>query len=345
MVVFLNKYISKTLQYDSLVQNLNKIELYFKAEAATCFLNTQLQILAIKIFIMQTSLSVLMKQAKEILQSVENNPNQRLELRKNFYRKYGFGKITEFGYGNSEIAFLEWEIKRGVLNSLDDSQHKGSAWWRGVNGHFIYLATLAQLIYESGQSFDNIPIPVQYWLEYLKNPSSQSWYKAHNCSIVEGYLICELEAAKESYYELVFVNMVLYRVLFAEALVEGKEFGKLGKIIANPRLPSVEVAVEIPDFYPQNYPLSEQDIIDVMHRGHSLVDLGIKILDLFIILPQLDELYLYSAEILQQPCLKKWTVNDKPCYCIVPKKTFLGGIYTKILDFFVSLFRFTKKIT
>lgn len=300
---------------------------------------------------MQTTLSILMKQAKEILQSVENNPNQRLELRKDFYRKYGFGKITEFGYGNSEIAFLEWEIKRGVLNDITDNTHigqnyqKGSVWWRGVNGHFIYLATLAMLIHESQQHFDNIPIPVTYWLEYIKNPSSQSWYKAHNCSIVEGYLVCELETEKENYYELVFVNMVLYRVLFAEALVEGKEFGKLGEIIANPRLPSVEVAVEIPDFYPQNYPLSEHDIIDVMHKGHSLIDLGIKILDQFIILPQLDELYLYSAEILQQPCLRKWTINDKPCYCIVPKKTFFGGIYTKILDLFVSLFRFTKKIT
>ncbi|SFF52137.1 hypothetical protein [Thermoflexibacter ruber] len=259
-------------------------------------------------------LADLEQQAKEILKSVENYPEKRLALRQEFYRKYGYGKLTEFGYGNSEIAFLEWEIRRGVLNPLDYPTQKGSAWWRGVNGDFIYFSTLAALIYESGQTFELLSPILTFWLDYIQQPSQANWYRAHNGSIAYGYKNQLETIAEENYFEKIFINMVLYRVLFAGALATGREFGKLGKILSDPRLPSVDIIVQIPDFYPDNYPLSQTDIINILHKGLDLADIGAKILDQIIILPQLAELYQFSADWLRVPQISQWCIGGSPAY-------------------------------
>ena len=180
-------------------------------------------------------LEILQEKAKTIVQTVSNNPEGRYQLRYEFYKKYGdpFVKGNE-GLGNSELAFIKWEIKRGTLNSLEDT-HPGSPWWRKVNSHFLYVATLAQLIKESGEDFQNIPVPVTFWLEYINTPNECSWYRAHNSSIIAGYQVADELAYKETIYERCFMNIVLYRVLFAQSMVEGVSFGILGKIFANPR--------------------------------------------------------------------------------------------------------------
>ena len=41
------------------------------------------------------------QEAQIILDSVKDFPEKRLALRQAFYRKYGLGKLTEYGYGNS----------------------------------------------------------------------------------------------------------------------------------------------------------------------------------------------------------------------------------------------------
>jgi hypothetical protein len=247
----------------------------------------------------QTNLNSLIKQAREILQSVENYPEKRLQLRQDFYRKYGYGKFTAFGFGNSEIAFLEWEIKRGVLNPLDDSQQKGSAWWRGVNGQFIYLATLAQLIYESGQRFDNIPIPVQYWLDYLNNPSAQNWYKAHNCSIVEGYMLFRNIMPNEPVHEQHFIRLVMQRVLYAGLLIEGEILGWIGKVLASPTALSVKFITNFDFYYPSKYPC--------LFVGKSYTSLifsndyqPTNILDNLIIAPLTSQLFNYAKNLYKK---------------------------------------------
>ncbi len=265
-------------------------------------------------------LKLLQDKTKTIVDSVSDDPQGRYQLRYTFYEKYGhpLTKGSE-GLGNSELAFIKWEIKRGTLNPLQ-SDHPGSPWWRAVNSHFLYVATLAQLIEESSDTFDDLPVPVNFWLEYIKTPNEQSWYRAHNSSIIAGYKIADQLAYKETIYEQCFMNIVLYRVLFAQSMVEGVSFGILGKIFANPRGFAVALITGIRAFYPDHYPMSKRDIKYVTHRALSLMGLIEDIFDKLLILPHLDKLYTEAAKWNNSPIVVSYVKNNKPCYPITENK-------------------------
>ena len=53
---------------------------------------------------------------------------------------------------------------------------------------------------------------VAAWLEFIRRPSAASWYRAHNMSVVSGYLEHEHLAAREGRIERFFINVVLARV-------------------------------------------------------------------------------------------------------------------------------------
>ena len=60
---------------------------------------------------------------------------------------------------------------------------------------------------------------VERWLSFFTAPSAQAWYAAHNASVVAGYLAHSELAALEAPAERFFMNVVLVRVLYAQALV------------------------------------------------------------------------------------------------------------------------------
>ncbi|MEW7292066.1 hypothetical protein [Aquimarina sp. 2304DJ70-9] len=261
-------------------------------------------------------LEILQEKAKGIVLGVSNNPQGRYQLRYEFYQKYGDPIIKgNEGLGNSELAFIEWEIKRGTLNPLNDP-HPGSPWWREVNSHFLYVATLAQLIEESGETFQGLPVPVNFWLDYINTPNECSWYRAHNSSIISGYQVADSLAFNENIYEQYFMNIVLYRLLYAQSMVEGVSFGILGKIFANPRGSAVSIITDIEAFYPSHYPLSKKDIKYVTHHAHNLIGLIEDIFDKVFILPHLDELYTEAAKWNNSPIVMKFVKNNKPIYPI-----------------------------
>ena len=260
------------------------------------------------------SISELKEKASKIVEGVSDHPEGRYHLREQFYAKYGDGHFSKEGLGNSELAFLRWEIERGVLNPLDDSTQVGSAWWRNVNSSFIYHSTLADLIHQSGQTFPSLPSTVQLWLDYIHAPSETTWYRAHNASILRGYLDHYAEIYKENKYEWYFVNIVLYRLLFAQAMVEGVEFGRLGKLLADPRGPAVGIITDIGTFYPRHYPLSRADIVAIMHKSHNIFGFFEDLLDEVIILPQLDSLYREAADWNQQPDAVNLVSHGVPAY-------------------------------
>lgn len=261
-------------------------------------------------------LEILKEKAKEIVLAVSNNPEGRYQLRYEFYQKYGdsFDPKKE-GLGNSELAFMKWEIQRGTLNPMDATQ-PGSRWWREVNSHFLYVATLAQLIKESGDTYDNLSVPVNFWLDYINGPNECSWYRAHNSSIISGYQVADALAFKENIYEQYFVNIVLYRLLYAQSMVEGVTFGILGKIFGNPRGCAVSIITDIEAFYPSHYPLSKEDIKYVTHRAHNFMGIIEDIFDKLFILPHLSELYDEAANWNKSPILLKYIKNNKPLYPI-----------------------------
>jgi len=264
------------------------------------------------------TLAQLEEEATHIVETVYDNPESRYKLRLHFYNRHGRGTRTS-GFGNSELNFTRWEIRRGVLNPLDDPHQPGSPWWRAVNGHFLYSSTLAYLIAETGLAVENAPTAVRYWLDYIHEPSAVTWYRAHNRGIAEGYVQFADVAQDENEYEQFFMNEVLFRVIYASAMVMGKSFGPLGKYMSNPMLPAVDILVSIPHFYPAAYPMTFSDKMHILHKGYSLREKAAVVLDEWFVLPKLDELYQWSAEWLEIPELSRYIIDGQPSYPRTPE--------------------------
>lgn len=276
------------------------------------------------------------QELQQWLDTIKNSPQARFKSREAFYRRYGDGgTLGSFGYGDSEIAFMRWE-ERGVLRP-PDAQPPGSAWWSSVNLWFIYLSELGARAQAAELPRDILPTPSQFWYDFVTQPNAADWYRAHNSSIIDGYLRYEKLALDEQVPEQVFINMVLYRLLFAQAMVEGARFafGDLGRILADPVGDSVDLITHLEAFYPTHYPLSQEDIEDIMGNAHNLEELGVKLLDDVIILPELTKLYQLASEWNQHPDLTTLVVDNKPAYPFgiaqpVPKEgclfTILGAL-------------------
>jgi hypothetical protein len=250
-------------------------------------------------------------EVRALVDTVRDDPQGRIRLRETFYKTYGEVAGWPEGYGISELDFLRWEVQRGVLDPVT-----GSPWWRNVNLDFIYSSQLAGRLQELAMDPSGLAVPVQAWLEYFRKPSATTWYRAHNCSIVQGYLDYPNAAAKETAAEQTFLNIVLYRLLFAEYMEEGGGhlLGAIGRLLANPLSPSIDILVHVPDFYPDHYPLTPSEIRDVMHRSLSSEGLLEAFFDEVIILPQLTHLYQKAAGWLQQPALTTFVRDGQPIY-------------------------------
>ncbi len=275
------------------------------------------------------------KEVEAFVATIKNDPDARLKSREDFYKKYGASDRGEFGYGNSEIAFMKWENDRVFRSS--DASHKGSEWWSAVNLWFIYLSELGVKAKEAGIPKNTLPAPAQFWIDYIENPSDISWYRAHNSSIIDGYLKYPSLAKKENNSEQVLLNIVLYRLLFAQAMVEGKDFafGRLGKIFANPRGVAVNLITQFEYFYPANYPMSPEDKRHLLGQSHDLGVFGMKILDDVLIEPEFTQLYQDGSNWNKQPKLLNLLVANKPAYPDgIPKSEGEKKYLIRILAFF-----------
>jgi hypothetical protein len=89
-------------------------------------------------------------------------------------------------FRRAALSFMRWQESRGVLNSLDASP-PGSAWWRAVNERLLRdgCETVALLGGSPGEPSSHA---VRLWLDCAARPTGHNWYRAHNASIVAGYL-------------------------------------------------------------------------------------------------------------------------------------------------------------
>jgi hypothetical protein len=267
----------------------------------------------------------LQEQVKAQVEAVSNDPAGRIAMRETFYRRFGFANRLQrlasklgidseaYGYGASEISFLRWMVERGVLNPID-GPHPGSPWWRKVDSVFLYYAQLAAAAVDRGATDLAWSRPVRYWLDYIADPGSKAWYRAHNGSIARGYQQAQPLADAEGKFECEFMGVVLYRLFYAQAMVEGATaYGRLGRLLANPRTPSVEMLVHLPDFYPDDYPLSRESYDRIVGKYHSVGDVAAHALD-EIILHQLGELFGEVAVWIELPEINGWVQGDRPIY-------------------------------
>lgn len=251
--------------------------------------------------------------------AVKDDPAARLALRKAFYEKYGDSVKGEngMGYGDAEIAFMEWEIKRGVLNPLNGPK-PGSPWWYNVNLQFIYWGELARLVQESGFAFSELDDEVSFWLDYIRRPSPGSWFRAHNRCIASGYVQFVNLAREETVFERLFMNEVLYRLLYS-GLSEMEPVSKLPFLsllapIFDPEVGGINIMVKIPAFYPDNYPMTERDALNIAYQGRSVADKEAKDVDDWLILPHIEKIYAISADWLALPALKDYADRNQPIY-------------------------------
>jgi hypothetical protein len=286
------------------------------------------------------SLKEIEAQTWKYVDTLKDSPQARLMSREVFYEKYGGGTPAhKFGYGESELAFLRWE-ERGVLEP-PGADPPGSPWWSEVNLWFIYLSELGARAREAGLPKEELPMPAQFWVDFIDRPGSQSWYKAHNSSIIDGYLKFPELAVKEDLPEQVFINMVLYRLLFAQSMVEGGFFfPRLGEILADPEGGAVDLITHLDDFYPRNYPMTPEEVKAVMGKAENLEELGVKFMDDVLIMPELTNLYRHAATLNAQPGLMKFIARNKPAYPDgKPKTPGREGCLFRVLGWLEKAFR------
>jgi hypothetical protein len=155
---------------------------------------------------------------------------------------------------------------------------------------------------------------VRLWLEFSANPTGRNRYRAHNASIVGGYLEHRNLAEGESAPERFFMNVVLARVLYAHALAGAPRLAlgrlaPLGRLLGDPRLGMAGVFLSLRRVLPNRYPLA----LDVERYIGDEQRIG-RMLDYAVIVPRLQRLYEWSAQDLDEPRLRELVRDGNPIY-------------------------------
>jgi hypothetical protein len=214
-------------------------------------------------------------------------------------------------FRRAALSFMRWQAQRGVLNALD-APMPGSVWWRAMNERLLHDGSEAVGLL-GGLAGEPSSRAVGLWLDFGESPTGRNWYRAHNASIVGGYLEHRELAAAENAPERFFMNVALARVLFAHALVGAPRLalGRLGALgrIGDPRFGMAGVFLSLRRVLPDVYPLEldvESYIADEQRLG--------RLLDYAVIVPRLQPLYEWSAEDLGEPRLLELVRDGSPIY-------------------------------
>lgn len=244
--------------------------------------------------------------------AVRDEPAARLALMARLFQGPTGRAPRHLPFRRAALSFMRWQARRGVLNPLDASP-PGSVWWRAVNARWLQdgCETVALL---GGLAGEPSSQAVRLWLEFSTRPTGRNWYRAHNASIVSGYLEHRDLAAAESAPERFFMNVALLRVLYAHALAAapGLALGRLaplGRLLGDPRLGMAGVFLSLRRVLPDRYPLA----LDVERYIGDEQRLG-RMLDYAVIVPRLQRLYEWSAEELGQPLVLELVRDGSPTY-------------------------------
>jgi hypothetical protein len=264
---------------------------------------------------------------------VRDDPAARLALMARVFRGPTGRAPRHLPFRRAALSFMRWQARRGVLDPLDASP-PGSVWWRAVNERLLRdgCETIALL---GGLAGEPSSQAVRLWLDFAERPTGRNWYRAHNASIVAGYLEHRDLAGAEEAPERFFMNVALLRVLYAHALAAAPRlalgrFALLGRVIGDPRLGMAGVFLSLRRVLPSRYPLGR----DVERYIAEEQRLG-RILDYAVIAPRLQTLYEWSAAELAEPRVLELVRDGNPIYAWPfeqrhvwrpPKMTFAGRV-------------------
>ena len=227
--------------------------------------------------------------------AVRDDPALRLALMARVFHGPTGRAPRHLPFRRAALSFMRWQARRGVLDPLDASP-PGSVWWRAVNERLLRdgCETVALLGGAAGEPSSQA---VRLWVAFGAKPTGRNWYRAHNASIVAGYLEHEHLTAAESTPERFFMNVALVRVLYAHALAGAPRlalgrFAALGRLLGDPRLGMAGAFLSLRRVLPDRYPLG----LDVDRYIADEQRLG-RMLDYAVIVPRL-------------PCLYEWSADD-----------------------------------
>jgi len=244
--------------------------------------------------------------------AVRDDPGGRLTLMRSQYRVPPDVDRGYLPYRQAASAFMLWQLRRGLLNPID-SPNPGSPWWRAINERLLYDGVEARALAFGHPGPPSSPA-VAAWLEFIRRPSAARWYRAHNMSVVGGYLENEHLAAREGRIERFFLNVVLARVLYTHAMVAASRLAlgwlaPAGPFLGDPRLGMTGIFLSLSRVLPDRYPLGD-DVTPYAQREHGLGHL----LDIGVLTPRVEGLYAWSARELDAPGLRQLLSGRTPCY-------------------------------
>jgi hypothetical protein len=252
------------------------------------------------------------EQAAAMVASVRDDPDRRLELAARFYdRRIGWRSIRP--YRRAEMAFMRWQIRRGVL-AAPSADRPGSPWWRAVNEGLLRDAWQADLLVKDQPGTVSRP-SVACWVRFLRRPSPEAWYRAHNASIVAGYLAHRDLSEQEHPLERFFMDVALIRVLYAHTLLSAPHLalGRLapaGRLLADPRWRGADVFLSLHRVLPDEYPLDGFTVHELLEAENYLG----RLIDYGVILPRARALYVHAASVLNEPQLLEMLRDGRPAY-------------------------------
>ena len=222
-------------------------------------------------------------------------------------------------YRRAAVAFMSWQLRRHLLNP-PGAPTPGSPWWRAVNERLLRDGYEARAL-AAGYTDAGTSSSVSASVEFVEHPSARTWYRAHNVSIVTAYLVHEDLARVESRVERFFMNVVLLRVLYAHALVTAPRLAlgwlsPAAPLLGDPRVGMTGIYLSLSRVLPDRYPLGDdvENHVTAENRFGHVLDYGV-------IHPRLDQLYRWSAEVLQLPGLLGLIHDRVPAYAWSPADT------------------------
>jgi hypothetical protein len=250
------------------------------------------------------------------VEAVRDDPSARLSLMRSCYRVPSRMDRGYLPFRGAASAFMRWQLRRGLLNPAD-APTPGSRWWRAMNEGILYDGCEARALAFGSPGPASSPA-VSAWLEFIRQPTAGSWYRAHNMSVASAYLEHENLASHESRVERFFINLVLMRVLYTHALVAAPRLALswlafAGRPLGDPRLGMTGIFLSLSRVLPDRYPLGN-DLTPYIEGEHGLGHL----LDVGVIQPRLQSLYDWSASDLAIPDLRQLLCGETPCYAWPP---------------------------
>jgi hypothetical protein len=251
-------------------------------------------------------------EADRMVAAVRDDPAARLELAAHFYDRRS-GRPNIRAYRRAEVAFMHWQISRGAL-AAPTADPPGSPWWRAVNEDLVRDAWQARLLVDGHPGSMGRP-SVARWMQFLRRPSPAEWYRAHNASIIAGYLSHRDLAQLERPLERFFMDVALLRVLYADSLLSAPRlalgrFGSIGWLLGDPRWRGANLFLSLHNILPHSYPLEFRTIDEILALENHLG----RLIDYGVILPRTHALYVHAASELNEPRLLALVRDGVPVY-------------------------------